>query len=383
MTEVGEQHHSGRRESPLTTAAARDLWLFAWLSFAVLAVVARSRQPGGDWSVFEAAARTLASGRWMYVYVDHPHAQTGPITIALAWLVEPLGLYAVRLAIMLAGIAIMGLLVWSSRGLPNVRPRLAIGGTALALWWPQLSYFGHLDDAVVASMAVVAVVLARRRATTEWQGALAGVAIGVKPTAVFMLAFAMPTSRWRRWRSWTPLAIGLVIAAAIWLPFMVVDGARDALRPEVVIQPDSVLALFVQSGGFPSPVLRLVQLATTLACAVAANRRRGAAAVLWASVAARLLLDPAAWPYYTAGFVLGALVWETYNARRLIPWATLASALLLAPRWMIHSDTARAWMRLVACLGALVLVFAGDRLARRMRPSSGTAALSEAAPRRL
>jgi hypothetical protein len=212
---------------------------------------------------------------------------------------------------------------------------------------------------------VIAVVLARRGPTTRWSGVFAGVAIGVKPTAVFMLAFAAPTAGWRSLKSWATVAIGVVVAAAIWVPFMVVDGARDALKPEVAIQPDSVLALFVASGDFPSQLLRLTQLAATLAVAVLAHRFRGPAAVLWSSIAVRLLLDPAAWPYYTPAFVLGALVWETYTATRRIPWATLLSAVLLAPTWLIDSDTTRAWLRLVACVGALFAVFVGERLAQR------------------
>lgn len=360
MTEVDEHERSGRRQSPLTTDAARDLGLFAWLLFAVMTAVARSRQPSGDWSFFAAAGRTLGSDRWMYVYVDHPNAQTGPITLAIAWLIDPLGLAAVRLGIMFAGIAIMGLLVWSSRGLPSVRWRLAIGGAAVALWWPQLSYFGHLDDALVLLVAVAAIVLARRGRRTP-VGALAGVAIGVKPTALFLLALAVPRTAWRSLRSWTPLLVGAAVAAVVWAPFLVADGALDALKPRVPIMPDSVMGLIFEPMQLPSGALRVTQLLVTLVLAAVAHHRHGPAAVLWTGVAARLLLDPAAWPYYTAGFVLGALVWEVFTARRRIPWATVASALLLAPEWMIASDTARAWLRLAACVGALVAVFTGHR----------------------
>lgn len=356
MTEVVEHERSGRGQSPLTSETARDAGLFAWLVFAVMLGIARSRQPSGDWSFFAAAGRTLASDRWMYVYVDHPNAQTGPLTLAIAWLIDPLGLAAVRLGIMLAGIAIMGLLVWSSRGLPGVRWRLAVGGTAVAVWWPQLSYFGHLDDALVLLLAVAAVALARneRRAAT---GALAGVAIGVKPTAVFLLALALPRTAWRSVRAWVPLLIGAAIAVVVWAPFLVADGALDALQPRVPIMPDSVVGLFLEPMRIPSSGLRLTQLAVTLVLAALAHHRHGPAAVLWTGVAARLLLDPAAWPYYTAGFVLGALVWEVFTVRRRIPWATVLSALLLSPEWLIGSDTARAWLRLVACAGALVVVF--------------------------
>ncbi len=380
MTEDVAHERSARRESPLTTDAARDLGVFGWLAFVVMLGVGRSRQPSGDWSFFAEAARTLASDQWMQLYVEHPLAQTGPLTIAIAWLIEPIGLIGVRLGIMLAGIAVMALLVWSSRGLPGVRWRLAVGGTAVAVWWPKLSYYGHLDDALVLLLAVVAVVVARR-ARPIATGAIAGIAIGVKPTALFLLALALPRTAWRSFRSWTPLLVGVLISVVVWAPFLVADGALDALKPRVPVMPDSVVGLVLEPMQLPSGALRLFQLVTTLALAAWAHHRRGAAAVMWTGVAARLLLDPAAWPYYTAGFVLGALVWETFSVHRRIPWATILSAVLLAPEWLVESDTARAWLRLVACVGALVVVAFGDRVGERAPTESQTARFSEPAPR--
>ena len=348
-----------RRDSPLTSPTGLDLLLFAWLTFAVVVTTALAKQPGGDWSFFAAAGRTLGSGRWAHLYVDHPNIQTGPITIVIAWAIDPLGLAAVRLAIMLTGIAVMGLLVWSSRGLPGVRWRLAIGGAALALWWPQMSFFGHLDDALVLLLAVAGVVMARREQRLA-TGVLGGVAVGVKPTGVFLLALAVPRSGWRSAKAWVPFGVAAAIGAVWWLPFVIGDrGTLDGLRPRVVIATDSVLGLFGLDGQVPSAALRMAQLVLVLGLASLAMLRRGPAAVLWVGVAARLLLDAATWPYYTAGFVLGALVWEAYQSRHRLPWATLAAAVLLAPRWLVESDTVRAWMRLVACVGAIAVVFAG------------------------
>jgi hypothetical protein len=359
VTEVSEQTHPQRRESPLTSPTGLDLLLFAWLTFAIVLTTALAKQPGGDWSFFVAGGHTLGSDRWAHLYVDNHNAQTGPITFALAWLLDPLGLAAVRLAIMLLGVAVMGLLVWSTRGVPNVRWRLAIGGTALALWWPQMSFFGHLDDALVLGLGLTAVVVARReRATTA--GVLAGVAVGVKPTAVFLLALALPRTAWRSAKAWVPFAVAVAVSVIWWLPFVIGDsGTLDALKPKVVVTPDSVLALLGQAGELPSAAFRAAQLLAVLGLASLAMLRRGPAAVMLVGIAARLLLDPAAWPYYTAGFVLGALVWEAYESRHRLPWATLAGAVLLAPRWLVHSDTLRAWMRLVACVGAIAVVLVG------------------------
>ena len=364
MTEVSEPVPAVRRQSPLTSAAGLDLMLFAWLMFAVVLTTALSKQPGGDWSFFVRAADALGTDRWGWIYVDHPNAQTGPLTIVVAWALDPWGLAAVRLAIMLTGVAVMGVLVWSTRGLPHVRWRLVAGGTVLALWWPQMSFFGHLDDALVLLLAVIGVVSARRDRPMA-AGALAGFAIGVKPTGVFLLALALPRRGSRTLRSWAPLLTGCIIGLACWAPFVLATtDTLDALRPRVQVYADSVLALLGQAGEVPPAWMRVLQLFAVVGLAAVAMRFRGPAAVLWMGVAARLLLDPAAWPYYTAGFVLGALVWEAYETQRRVPWATLAGAVLLAPRWMVESDTTRAWLRLAACVGAIVVVFAGDRLRR-------------------
>jgi hypothetical protein len=83
--------------------------------------------------------------------------------------------------------------------------------------------------------------------------------------------------------------------------------------------------------------------------------------VLLAAVAVRLITDPGTWAYYTPGLVVGALVWDTFEAKRLMPWTTIVASLLLMPSWIDPSADLRAWLRLVAGVVAVVAVLATGR----------------------
>jgi hypothetical protein len=95
------------------------------------------------------------------------------------------------------------------------------------------------------------------------------------------------------------------------------------------------------------------------------------ACALLLGVSVRLLLDGGTWPYYTAGLIVGALLWDVLESEYRIPWATIAaSALLPKPTWIEPAEV-RALMRLVACLGAIALVLWAVRRGTR-RDGDGT-----------
>lgn len=343
---------------PAREGIRRELLLFGWLAVVLTASTLLTRQRMIDWKFSVAGGHTLFSRRWAHLLADNPNAQTGPLTHALAWPIDHLGIGSAKAVIYLLGLTVLGLLVWAARGLPDVVPRLAVGGAAFAAWWPQIGSFGHLDDALVLVLTVLAVwatLLGHQRRS----GLLAGLALGAKPTAVFLLALTLPFRAWRTKDAWAPLLLAVVVALVVYGPFIAgADAGLAALRPKVFVRPDAVLGLVVRHGTRPSSVFRTGQLVAVLGASAWAMRRHGAAAVTWMGVSARLLLDPGAWAYYTVGFVLGALLWDLVVTRRRMPWATVVCALLLAPPWLIADDTARAWLRLVACLGAIVVVAA-------------------------
>ena len=336
-----------------------DAMLLAFLFICVLVGFARGWQPLGDWKYFVPAGEQLLTDRWRYVYIDNPDAQSGPIMLIMVHVLDTMGLAWARIAIMLCALAALAVLVLDTRGRRNVRWRLAIGGFFLALWWPRISAFGHIDDAVVSVLAVCAVVLARR--DRRWAvGLLAGLAIAVKPTGVFMLAFTVPRQEWRRLAHWGPAAAGVALAAVIWSPFVLASTKTlEAMRPRMPFIDDSVPGFFGFDATWPSSTYRTAQLVLVMVVSVYVARRHGPAAVMLAGVTARLIMDPAAWQYYTPGMVLAALVWEAYESEERMPWLTVGTALALAPRWAVHAPNVRAGMRFFWCLIVLCVVIRG------------------------
>jgi hypothetical protein len=255
-----------------------------------------------------------------------------------------------------------------SRGERNGTWRLVIGGTLVAWWWPQLAFFGHLDDALVVVVAVVAVESARRERSVA-AASLAGFGVVVKPTAVFLLALAIPRTGLRSLKAWVPAAVGLAIAVLPWLPFVVVvPETIGASRSVAVVNPDAAASLFLAAGTQPSGGYRALQLLLMLGASGIAMVRVGPAAVLATGFAVRMLLDPVTWPYYTPGLVVGTLVWEICETRRRIPWMTIAVAMLLPTPAILDNAEIRLWLRVVACVGVITGILLAPRWAsQRMR----------------
>jgi hypothetical protein len=109
------------------------------------------------------------------------------------------------------------------------------------------------------------------------------------------------------------------VIAAAWLPFYLADPATMAAAhytihnmPTSALRALGVTAAQTTSWDRPAQVL----LGWVLG-AVAVWRRRWAAVILL-GVGARIALDPGVHGYYTAGVMVGALIWDTIGARR--PW---------------------------------------------------------------
>ena len=81
---------------------------------------------------------------------------------------------------------------------------------------------------------------------------------------------------------------------------------------------------------------RSAQLLLGLAGGAVAVRRGRWPAVLLVAVAARILLDPGVYAYYTAGALLGTIVVDLVVTRWRVPWATVTAALLLYAARFTH-----------------------------------------------
>lgn len=312
----------------------------------------------GDWDQFVGAGRAMFGADGLHVYVTHRDVQTGPLSLVLAWLFShtPRGGFVLA-TIVCAGLGLVvvrshELLARRTRGRTNLELLVLCGGVLVAFTWAKLGGYGHLDDAITLTAAVVA--LYEVRAGRSLSAALAiGIGIATKPWGVIFLPLTLAT-RPRDLRA--PVVAGAVAAVA-WLPFVI--GAPDslkALRPTVDLAGDSVLALLGLTDGSMPGWLRVGQLVACLAVASVLVAKNRPESVIAAAIAVRMATDPATWSYYTPGLVVGVLIWDLLDRRRF-PWATLAVVIALAPTWLVPSDTARGALRFAVTLAVLIWAF--------------------------
>ncbi len=374
--ESPEMGRSRRRRFAVLT-----VWTIPWaLYFGVAG--------GFSWHYFVQGSRLLFHGApagqpagGMHLYANYPQLQIGPVTFGLAELLRHAG-GADGVVAAEAFMTVLGLVVLYciERIGHAMRPELVrtkqldrtmlIGGGAFMIGWTDLSVgIGHLDDVLALTFVTLAVW-----ALTANLPAIAGICLGLsvdsKPWALVFLALVVTVPRFMR------TEVALVTCAVVvvaWLPFVVVDAHTLTAASQFTIpnEPSSSLrALGVPDASTPRWD-RLAQIG--LGCllgAVAVWRRRWPAIVLL-GVGARVVLDPGVYAYYTAGILLGALLWDTLGLRRPLPLWTLASGAALAVTPILISDAAllgRIRLGLVAAFTVALLLGPSYRigpLARR------------------
>jgi len=206
----------------------------------------------------------------------------------------------------------------------------AAGAVFLIVWASLAVHYSHLDDVLALLFAALAI-----RAVLADVPALAGLSLGLavdaKPWALVFLPLALAVARDRR-RHVAFYAVAVVLLA--WLP-------SSSPTPRRWVQPNTTSSTSRPraprargvGGGTPSWD-RPAQLVLGCVLGAAAILRGRWVAVPLLGIGARLLLDPGVYDYYSAGFLLGALVWEALGLRRPVPVWSLVSfgALYLAPR---------------------------------------------------
>ena len=123
---------------------------------------------------------------------------------------------------------------------------------------------------------------------------------------------------------------------------------------------ESALAIVQLSGPIP-PWVRPAQLVLAVAIGSLAVRAGVLQAILLATVAGRVLLDPAVAAYYTAGAVMVAFFMDRTRAARM-PWFTVAVAGLLWLPQLVHPGPdwylVTRWLRLLWAAGTLATLVA-------------------------
>lgn len=309
----------------------------------------------GDLTFFVDAYRGTVGDEGLRVYAERPNIQSGPIALLSIGLLTDLGVHAFPLVVAVLFVVTMVAVFRMDAARGRSRVVLGLGGLIALAWWRTFAFQGHLDDAATIALAVMAVAALERRRPVTAAVAL-GVALAVKPWALFLLPMLMrPSDTWRR-RVLLP-CLSLAIGVVTWAPFLFASSDTvGGVKPSVWVAPDSVYRLYTGASSTMPTVLRLAQLGACLVAVAWVTLRGHVSCALLVGVSVRLLLDGGTWSYYTAGFVVGALLWDVLESDYPLPWATIAaSALLPKPTWIEPAEV-RSLMRLVACLAAVALV---------------------------
>jgi hypothetical protein len=166
-----------------------------------------------------------------------------------------------------------------------------------------------------------------------------------------VLLFALPRRQWL-----AGLAAFTGGIAVFWLPFLLADPRTVAAVTRFTIPNDRSSALRVLGVMDPRTPSwdRSAQVLLGMAGGAVAVRRGRWPAVLLVAVAARILLDPGVYAYYTSGALLGTVVVDLVVTRWRLPWATATAALLLYAARFTHALIPFSLHQ----LGVLRLVFA-------------------------
>jgi hypothetical protein len=351
------------------------------------AVVLLAHLPGTHataWHFFDDAARLLLGraelgvdgGSGLHLYRGRPDLQFGPLSAIVAVPLVLLGSDAGRVAAMVLGSA-LGLVavalaadtanrVWPAVSAVDRRRTLLLGGAIAVVTWGDVAVrTAHLDDALALTAAAGALAATARR-RPGWAALAAGVAVAAKPWAVVVVPLvlvALPPGSGPRAarRTGAVLAGRLALAAAVplltWGPFVLAEPATlDTAGFAIANDPTSVLrALGVDEATTPGWA-RPAQLLGGAAIATVVVAIGRWPAVLLAGVAWRLLLEPGANRYYTAGVVLGGLVLALGPRAGRLPWALLAGAVALEVTAMPGAPAGPGrWLRLATVVGALAV----------------------------
>ena len=341
-------------------------WLdSAWFPWAWMALWAGAQVGHAlvSWHFFATGAALLSSdatGAGLHMYATHPQLQIGPLAFLAA---TPLNGLASWLsgAITAASIAATApAMLQSLSRLPGLtisnRQRGLAAGVLMPVWAELAVHYAHLDDALALVLLVGAIhAVARSRPLAA--ALLLAASAGAKPWALAFvpLLLVLPRVRWRR-----AAAVWSAAVVAAWLPFVVADPrtlhAGGFSIPNVA--SSSLRALGITAASTPSWD-RPVQLLVGVVLGAVAVRRGRWLVVPAVVLAVRMLLDPGAYPYYTADLLLATVAVDVGWRQTRWPWVSMGVvAGLYAVRFMglmTPTDAELGWLRAATLLAVLTV----------------------------
>jgi hypothetical protein len=337
----------------------------AWFPWAWMALwsVFQLGQSLVSWHYVVTGAALLTSdktGAGMSLYATHPQLQVGPLTFIAAATMNGLPPWLSG-AIAAAIIAAAGpAMLQSLSHLPHLsvtsRQRGLAAAVLLPVWAELAVHYTHLDDALALVLLIAAMhAVARSR---PLQGALLlAASADSKPWALAFvpLLLVLPRARWNR-----AFLMWAAAVAAAWLPFVLADPqtlhAGKFTIPNVA--SSSLRALGVTAASTPAWD-RPVQLILGVVLGAVAVHRGRWLAVPAVVLAVRMLLDPGAYPYYTAGLVLATVILDLGWRQTRWPWVSMGVVLgLYSVRFMgplTPTNGTLGWLRAATLLGVLVV----------------------------
>ena len=206
-------------------------------------------------------------------------------------------------------------------------PVLLASGLVVVVTWADIAVrTAHIDDAIALAATVAALRWTLRDRTTA-ATLMFALAAAAKPWAVMFVPLAMLPIRPGSWRR-PVIAAGAAVAT--WIPFIVAEpDTLDTSGFEITNDPTSSLRAFgIDAATTPGWVRPAQLVGGCLIVGVLTLLGRWPAGIL-AAVSWRLLLDPGVHRYYTAGFVIGALLVEKRIRPGRPPWFTIGAGVVL------------------------------------------------------
>jgi len=344
-----------------------DAAWFPWVWMAIWAA-AQVGHSLVSWHFVATGAALLRSdnaGAGLHLYATHPQLQIGPLTFLAA---EPLNGLPAWLSGSVAALVIAATgpaMLASLSHLPHLsmtdRQRGLAAGVLMPVWAELAVHYTHLDDA----LALVLLMAGMHALARRWPipaALLLAASADAKPWALAFvpLLLVLPRDRWHR-----AVPVWLAAVAAAWLPFVLADPqtlhAGGFSIPNVA--SSSLRALGVTAAATPSWDRPLQLLVGGVLGAVAVIRGRWLV-VPAVVLAVRMLLDPAAYPYYTAGLVLATVLVDVGWRQTRWPWVSIAVVVgLYAVRNLgpfTPTDAVLGWLRAATLLGALAIALGPD-----------------------